>query len=672
MAQLQDRGSASRNVLRKKSSASLHSMLALEEKRNKRVGDEASTASSSTSATRIEPEQYDEKDGITSPVDTKRNQSDQQPKALPDSADQATAEPIPLPGGSEDAEKSPGSAGNQPLSPEETRTKLETTLILLSLASALFLAALDVTIVTVAVPTIAEEFNSPAGYTWIGSAYLLANAAAAPMWGKISDIWGRKPIILCATAVFWVGSLLSAVSVNMAMLIAARAIQGIGGGGIVILVNICISDLFSMRRRGVYFGVMGMVWAVAGGVGPIIGGVFTTKVTWRWCFYVNLPISGVGMAILFFVLKLHNPRTPMRQGLAAVDWLGMITIVGGTLMFLLGLEFAGVTYPWTSPTVLCLIIFGVLTTCLFVVIEWRVAKYPIIPMRLFQVRSNVASLAVCMCHGFVFISASYYLPLYFQAVLGVSPLLSGVYVLPFTLSLALVSSATGIFIRKTGKYLPCIIFGMVVMTLGFGLFIDLGAKVSWPKLILYQLVAGIGVGPNFQSPLIALQTTVQQRDIASATATFAFLRQLATAISVVIGGVVFQNQMQKQYPRLVQELGPETAQLLSGSNAGASVGMVAKIPGHAGEVAREAYWTSLRTMYIMYAAFAGLGLFLAFFVGSRQLSKEHHEAKTGLEALEAARNERRTKKGGANGVGTGSDEENGGVMSADENGGDRR
>jgi hypothetical protein len=341
-------------------------------------------------------------------------------------------------------------------------------------------------------------------------------------------------------------------------------------------------------------------------------------------------------------------------------------------MFLLGLEFGGVTYPWTSPTVLCLIIFGVLTTCLFVVIEWRVAKYPIIPMRLFQVRSNVASLAVCMCHGFVFISASYYLPLYFQAVLGVSPLLSGVYVLPFTLSLALVSSATGIYIRKTGKYLPCIIFGMVVMTLGFGLFIDLGAKVSWPKLILYQLVAGIGVGPNFQSPLIALQTTVQQRDIASATATFAFLRQLATAISVVIGGVVFQNQMQKQYPRLVQELGPETAHLLSGSNAGASVGTVAKISGHAGEVAREAYWTSLRTMYIMYAAFAGLGLFLAFFVGSRQLSKEHHEAKTGLEALEAARNERRTKKGGANGLGTGSDEENGGVMSGDENGGERR
>jgi MFS family permease len=195
----------------------------------------------------------------------------------------------------------------------------------------------------------------------------------------------------------------------------------------------------------------------------------------------------------------------MRQGLAAVDWLGVFTIVGGTLIFLLGLEFGGVTYPWNSATVVCLIVFGVLVSAIFVVIEWKVAKYPIIPMRLFKVRSNVASLAVSACHGFVFISASYYLPLYFQAVLGAAPLLSGVYALPFTISLAVVSSATGVFIRKTGKYLPCIIFGMGCMTLGWGLLIDLGSTANWAKIILFQLVAGIGVGPNFQSPLISLQ-----------------------------------------------------------------------------------------------------------------------------------------------------------------------
>jgi EmrB/QacA subfamily drug resistance transporter len=472
----------------------------VDNKVNDEGADAASTATSSVSTTRNDADMDPEK-ALDTPDDSTADNNDIRPATGltpgdPEPAPEPGPQSVPPPGDDSHA---------QPPTPEETRTRLQTTLIIAALASALFLAALDVTIVTVAIPTIAEQFNSTAGYTWIGSAYLLANAAAAPVWGKISDIWGRKPILLCAVAVFWVGSLLSAVSVNMGMLIASRAIQGIGGGGIVILVNICISDLFSMRRRGVYFGVMGIVWALAGGVGPIVGGVFTEKVTWRWCFYVNLPISGVGMLILTFVLKLKNPRTPIRAGLAAVDWLGVVTVVGGTLMFLLGLEFGGVTFPWASPTVICLIVFGVLVSGLFVIVEWKFAKYPIIPMRLFKVRSNVASLAVSACHGFVFISASYYLPLYFQAVLGASPLLSGVYVLPFSISLAVASSATGIFIRKTGKYLPCIIFGMTVMTLGYGLFIDLESRANWAKIIIFQLIAGIGVGPNFQSPLISLQ-----------------------------------------------------------------------------------------------------------------------------------------------------------------------
>ncbi|KAK1776913.1 major facilitator superfamily-domain-containing protein [Copromyces sp. CBS 386.78] len=528
--------------------------------------------------------------------------------------------------------------------PEEGRTKLETTAIILALASALFLAALDVTIVTVAIPTISQEFNSTTGYTWIGSAYLLANAATAPMWGKISDIWGRKPILLMTVGVFWVGSLICALSKNMGMLLAARAIQGIGGGGIIILVNICISDLFSMRKRGIYFGVMGMVWALASAIGPILGGTFTSKVTWRWCFYINLPISGVGMAILAFVLKLHNPRTPIRQGLKAVDWFGSLTIVGGTLMILLGLEFGGVTYPWKSATVICLIVFGIVMIGIFGVIEWKVAEYPVIPMRLFKRRASVASLLVCACQGFVFISGSYYLPLYFQAVLGASPLLSGVYVLAFAMSLSIVSAATGVYIKKTGKYLPPIIFGMTVMTLGFGLFIDLEARPNWAKIILYQIVAGIGVGPNFQAPLIALQTTVPGRDVAAATGTFGFIRQLSTSISVVIGGVVFQNRMEKQHDRLVQELGPDNASLLTGGSAASNVGRLASLPPDQRQIAREAYFNALRVMYIVYVAFSALGLFISLFVGSRTLSKEHEEHKTGLDNMKKAKEDAKVEE----------------------------
>ncbi|KAK3382561.1 major facilitator superfamily domain-containing protein [Lasiosphaeria ovina] len=531
--------------------------------------------------------------------------------------------------------------------PEETRTKLETALVVGALASALFLAALDVTIVTVAIPTISQEFNSTSGYTWIGSAYTLTSAAAAPVWGKISDIWGRKPIIILAVAVFWIGSLISAISRNIGMLIGGRALQGIGGGGITILVNICISDLFSMRLRGVFFGVMGMVWAVAGAIGPVLGGVFTSQVTWRWCFYINLPISGAGMAILVFVLKLHNPRTPMRQGLAAVDWLGSLAVIGGTLMVLLGLEFGGVTNPWDSVTVIALIVFGVVTIALFIVIEMKVAKFPVIPMRLFRSRGSIVSLLVCAVHGYVFVSGSYYLPLYFQAVIGLSPLLSGVYALPFALALSLCSAGTGIFIKKTGKYLPCIIFGMATMTLGFGLFVDLEPRTNLVKIILYQIVAGVGVGPNFQAPLISLQSTVGPRDMASATGTFGFVRQLAISVSIVVGGVVFQNSMQKQYPELLAQLGPGPADLLSGRNAASSVGLVNELPEHQRDIARGAYFESLRTMFIMYVAFAGLGLLVSLFVGSRKLSKVHEEHKTGLAAMREANEADAAARGGA-------------------------
>jgi fucose permease len=174
-----------------------------------------------------------------------------------------------------------------PAAPEETRTTLETFVIMASLCASVFLAALDTTIITTALPTISEYFQSDAGYTWIGSAYLLANAASTPSWGKFSDIWGRKPVLLLAAAVFFVGSLLAGVSVSIGMLIAARAIQGIGGGGLIILSNICISDLFSMRNRGKYFGIIGMVWALASAIGPLLGGVFTQQVRWVWNWVAN-------------------------------------------------------------------------------------------------------------------------------------------------------------------------------------------------------------------------------------------------------------------------------------------------------------------------------------------------------------------------------------------------
>jgi EmrB/QacA subfamily drug resistance transporter len=535
----------------------------------------------------------------------------------------------------------------EPESPHPGRSKGKIAVIMLALCMAVFLAALDVTIITTALPTISENFHSSAGYTWIGSAFLLANSASIPSWGKVSDIFGRKPMLLLANIIFMVGSLVAALSNSIGMLIAARAIQGIGGGGLIILVNICIGDLFSLRSRGAFYGVIGGVWAIASSIGPIIGGVFTQKVSWRWCFYINLPLDGLAFFILLFFLDLKTPRTPIIEGLKAIDWVGSVTIVGGTLMFLFGLQYGGATAPWDSAEVLCLIIFGIVTWIIFGIWEWRFAKYPIMPMSIFSGRSRLAALGVVFFHGYVFISASYYLPLYFQAIRGASPIMSGVDLLPTAISLALSSIGTGVFIKKTGLFLPPIYFGMFMMALGFGLFIDLDAHSSWTKLIIFQIIAGLGTGPIFQAPIIALQAHINPRDIGTATATLGFVRQLATSTSVVIGEVVFQNQMKKKGPLLLHTLGPKLAEQLGGGNAGAETQVIDRLPPDEKNIVRVAFANSLRPMWIMYCVFAAAGLATAFFIARKQLSSEHEETKTGLDAEKAnaeARQQEREEK----------------------------
>jgi EmrB/QacA subfamily drug resistance transporter len=524
------------------------------------------------------------------------------------------------------AEQKGGEDGQAP------RSKGKIALIMMALCMAVFLAALDVTIITTALPTISENFHSTAGYTWIGSAFLLANSASIPSWGKISDIFGRKPMLLFANIVFMVGSLVAALSNSIGMLIAARAVQGIGGGGLIILVNIVIGDLFSLRNRGAFYGVIGGVWAIASSIGPIIGGAFTQSVSWRWCFYINLPLDGLAFFILLFFLDVKTPRTPIMDGFKAIDWVGSATIVGGTLMFLFGLQYGGVTAPWDSALVICLLVFGVVTWVLFLIWEWKFAIYPIMPMGIFSSVSKVATLGVVFFHGFVFISGAYYLPLYFQAIRGATPIQSGVDLLPTAVSLAISSIGTGIFIKKSGMFLPPIYFGMFMMTLGYGLFIDFDATSSWTKIIIFQIIAGLGTGPLFQAPIIALQAHINPRDIGTATATLGFIRQLATSTSVVIGEVVFQNEMKKKAGALVRVLGPKLAIQLGGANAGANTRIIDALPDNEKGVVRTAFADSLQPMWILYTAFAGVGFLTVFLIRKKVLSAQHEETKTGLEA----------------------------------------
>ncbi|KAL5611657.1 hypothetical protein BROUX41_000763 [Berkeleyomyces rouxiae] len=551
----------------------------------------------------------------------------------------AAGESAPVPAAAPTSQTPAAPKPSQPTT-SPLRTPAETVIIMLALCSSVFLVALDTTIITTAIPTIAADFDSSLGYTWVGSAFMLANAALVPTWGKISDIWGRKPVLLIATIIFFIGSLLCAVSRNMAMLIASRAIQGGGGGGIISLVNICISDLFSLRQRSFHFGMVGLVWAVASASGPLLGGVFTTQASWRWCFYINLPICGICIIVLFFFLKLYNPCTPIRDGLAAVDWTGSVMVIGGTTMILLALEFGGITFPWDSATVICLLVFGVVIVVLFVIVEWKIAKYPVIPLRIFKAMGNEAALSISFFHAFVFQAGAYWLPMYFQGAKGHTSLQSGYYLLPFILSLAICSTMSGLLIKKTGQYKAIIISCMAIMTLGFGLFIDLDEKSSLVKVILYQLIGGIGVGPNFQAPLIALQTNIAPRDIASATATFAFFRQIASAISIVVGGAVFNNEMNKRYKSLDSSLGSDLASNFSGHRAATSVTMVRKLPEAQRILVEAVYAASINRMYIMFAVFGFVGTLTAVFIQEKKLNRDHVEHKTGLDNMRTERSKK--------------------------------
>lgn len=303
-----------------------------------------------------------------------------------------------------------GSANHVPVEPlselpdpapqTQPRSKFRMVMILIALYMSLFVAAMDATIVATAIPIITDELHSAAGYIWIGGAYLIANAAAAPIWVKLSDIWGRKPIFLIAVVVFFASSIVCAVAVDMQMLIVGRSIQGAAGGGLICMVNVGISDLFSVRDRSLYLGLCEGIWALAGAVGPLLGGAFAQKVSWRWCFYVNLPMAGTAFVLLVPFLNVHNPRTAVMDGIKAIDWFGCISILGVTVMLLLGLDLGGAVYPWGSAKVVCLIVFGALMILVFIYSEKKLAKYPVIPLSLFGGR-NSATLILSFCHGMV-------------------------------------------------------------------------------------------------------------------------------------------------------------------------------------------------------------------------------------------------------------------------------
>ncbi|KAE8308361.1 major facilitator superfamily domain-containing protein [Aspergillus transmontanensis] len=504
--------------------------------------------------------------------------------------------------------------------------------IMLALSLSLFISALDQTIVATATPTISAELHSGTGYVWIGGAYLIANAASSNIWANLSDIWGRKPILLTAVALFFGASIICAKAINMPMLIAGRGVQGIAGGGLIQLITIIISDLFSVRLRSLFLGLIEFIWAIAGALGPIVGGAFTQSVSWRWIFWINLPVCGTAFVLLLLFLDVHNPKTGVLDGIKAVDWFGSFSILGLTVMVLLGLDFGGATFPWSSPKVICLIVFGCLMSLFFIYSEKRLAKYPLMPLGIFKNRSNMACFIVAFTHGFAFLGQEYYLPLYFQSAKEASPLHSGLLILPYVLAEAALSLAAGLIIHRTGHYLEVVWTGTALVLLGSGLLIDFNATSSLAKIICYQIVAGAGCGLLFFPPLLALQSNVPQDENAAATATFGFIRNMAMAMSVVLGGVIFQNGMDaRQSDLLAAGLSDSMVKELTGSEAAANVMVIQSIADTLQRsVVKDAYAWSMRNIWILYTSLGACGLLFSLFITRQHLSVEHVETKTGL------------------------------------------
>ncbi|KAJ5627273.1 efflux pump antibiotic resistance protein [Penicillium herquei] len=493
---------------------------------------------------------------------------------------------------------------------QDNPSKQRIVIILLGLGLSVFLAALDITIVSTALPEIVAHFHaSDSAYSWIASSYLLANAACVGLWGRLSDIWGRKLILSSSIVLFLGGSLICGLAINVNMLIAGRALQGVGSGGITVMANICVSDLFDVQRRAAYLGIFGATWAIAGAVGPVIGGAFTTYVTWRWCFYINLPVGGVAFLFLMFFLKIDTTKKNLLDGLAAIDWIGVGLIIAGTILLLLGLEFGGDQFAWSSATVICLIVFGIVALIIFGIYE-RFPSSPIIPSAVFNSRQNVALLLINFCHGVVFIGGCFYLPVYFQNVLLESSIMSGVLLLPLVGALAVSSGLGGWYMRATGRFREVIIFGMFFTTLAYGLYLNLQPYASWSRVVLFQMVAGLGLGPNFQATLIALQANVSPGEMSQATAAFSLVRQLAASISVVVATVIYNHEVAARKAKLVAALGSSlAAEIIAASTSTAS--LTRGLADDEQDVIFEVITKGLWYVWVFFLSVSAFGLILA-------------------------------------------------------------
>ncbi|KAJ3256134.1 hypothetical protein HK103_005703 [Boothiomyces macroporosus] len=423
-------------------------------------------------------------------------------------------------------------------------SKSQFLIVFIGLFLIVFMAALDSNIIAIAIPSISKEFQSLSEVPWLFTGFLVGNTAFVPSYGKLADIFGRKAMVITAVTIFELGSLLCGFAVNMKMLIFARTLQGVGGGGVVSLSLIVISDMVSVQERPKYQSIISAAFGVATIVGPLVGGIITETLTWRWNFFLNLPFGLIAAVVCLLFMNLRElDRRSWRVKLVRVDFLGTFLLVSGVVMLLIPVQGGGTQFAWDSPTVITMLSISGVLLILFVYSQWKWAFEPLIPLRLFSNRHTAAPFVSTFFFGMTVTPPMFYTPLYFQIILNHDPLAAGEDTLPLLLSTIVCVIFSGMFIAKTGYYLPLLLFGSATAGVGMFLLSTMDEySLVWQRIV-YLIISGSGMGLCIQTILIACQLSVEEKDLSIVTALKSFWQTIGSVFGLAIVSTYFNNML---------------------------------------------------------------------------------------------------------------------------------